>query len=134
VWDDGVVAVHSPYAAPIPYALRIAPRRCSVTLADATPAERASFGNALVATARAIRGAFGDVAFNIVLHDGPYAAQRAVALPFHWHAEVILRTSDQAGFEWGSGTYINVVDPDAAADTLRAGLEADALQAPGPMQ
>jgi len=122
VWDDGVVAVHSPYAAPIPCALRIAPRRCSVTLADATPEERASFGAALVASARAVRGAFGDVAFNIVIHDGPYTAQRAVALPFHWHAELILRTSDQAGFEWGSGTYINVVDPDEAAETLRAGL------------
>ena len=123
VWDDGVVAVHSPFAAPIPYALRIAPRRCSVTLADATSEERASFGAAMVATARAIAGAFGDVAYNVVVHDGPFAAQRAVALPFHWHAEVILRTSDQSGFEWGSGTYINVIDPDEAAATLRAGLE-----------
>lgn len=134
VWDDGIVAVHSPFAAPIPYALRIAPRRCSVTLADATREERASFGAALVATARAIRGAFGDVAFNIVVHDGPYAAQRAVALPFHWHAEVILRTSDQAGFEWGSGTYMNVIDPDEAAAVLRAGLVADGPGRPDPLQ
>ncbi len=122
IWDDGVTAVQSPWAAPIPYFMRITPRRCFATLADATNAERASFGSALVAAARAVRGTFGEAAFNVVVHDGPYAAQRAVSMPFHWHAEVVLRTSDQAGFEWGSGTYINVVDPDEAAAALRAGL------------
>jgi len=122
IWEDAYTVVQSPWAAPIPYFMRIAPRRCSTTLADATVAERGSFGAALLAAARAVRGTFGEVAFNIVLHDGPYAAQRAVSLPFHWHAEVVLRTSDQAGFEWGSGTYINVVDPDDAAVALREGL------------
>jgi UDPglucose--hexose-1-phosphate uridylyltransferase len=122
VWDDGVTALSSPWAAPIPYFMRIAPHRCTCTLADTTAAERASFGAALRAAARAVRGAFGDVAFNVVVHDGPYSAQRAIGLPYHWHAEVVLRTSDQAGFEWGSGTYINVIDPDEAAATLRDGL------------
>ncbi len=122
VWDDGVVAVQSPYAAPIPYFLRIAPTRCSASLADSPDAERASFGAALVAAARAVRGVFGDVAFNVVVHVAPYSAQRLAGLPFHWHADVVLRTSDQAGFEWGSGTYINVIDPDEAARVLREGL------------
>lgn len=121
VWDDGVVAVHSPWAAPIPYFMRIAPRRCAATLADATADERASFGRALVAAARALRGVLGEVAFNVVVHDMPYAAQRAASLPFHWHAEVVPRTSDLAGFEWGSGAYVNVIDPDEAAERLRAG-------------
>lgn len=122
VWDDGVVALQSPWAAPTPYFMRISPRSCSATLADATASEHASFGAALVAAARAVRGSFGDVAFNVVVHDGPYSAQRALGLPFHWHAEVVLRTSDQAGLEWASGTYINVIDPDVAAAVLRDGL------------
>jgi galactose-1-phosphate uridylyltransferase len=77
-----------------------------------------------VAAARAVRGTFGDVAFNVILHDGPYTTQRVIGLPFHLHAEVVLRTSDQAGFEWASGAYTNVIDPDAAAQTLRDGLRA----------
>jgi UDPglucose--hexose-1-phosphate uridylyltransferase len=121
VFDDGVTVVHSPWAAASPYFMRIAPRRCSATLADATEAERASLAAALVAAARALRGAFGDVAFNLVVHDAPYSAQHA-GLPFHWHVEVLPRLSDQAGFEWGSGVYTNVVDPDIAASALRAGL------------
>jgi UDPglucose--hexose-1-phosphate uridylyltransferase len=123
VYDDGVTVVQSPYAAPIPYFLRIAPKRCASSLAGSTPEERASFGGALVAAARAVRGLFGDVAYNLVIHVSPYSAQRIEGLPFHWHADVILRTSDQAGFEWGSGLYINVIDPDRAAEELRGGLE-----------
>jgi UDPglucose--hexose-1-phosphate uridylyltransferase len=122
VWDDGTCVVQSPWAAPIPYYLRVSPRRCSATLADATTEERASFGAALAAAARAVRGAFGDVAFNVVVHDGPYTTQRVIGLPFHWHAEVVLRTSDLAGYEWATSGYTNVIDPNEAAETLRGGL------------
>lgn len=121
IFDDGITVAHSPWAAPAPYFVRIAPRRCSATLADATPEERASFARALVAVARAMSGAFGDVAHNVVVHDAPYSAQHA-GLPFHWHAEVLPRVGDQAGLEWGSGVYLNVIDPDEAAETLRRGL------------
>jgi UDPglucose--hexose-1-phosphate uridylyltransferase len=121
VFDDGITVVHSPWAAPVPYFMRVSPRRCMDTIADATAEERASFGNALVAAARSIRGVFGDAAFNVVIHDAPYSAQHA-GLPFHFHAEVLPRASEQAGFEWGSGIYLNVIDPDEAAATLRAGL------------
>jgi UDPglucose--hexose-1-phosphate uridylyltransferase len=124
IWDDGTCVVQSPWAAPIPYYLRVSPRRCSLTLADAGGVERASFGAALAAAARAVRGAFGDVAFNVVVHDAPYTSQLVTGLPFHWHAEVVPRTSDQAGFEWATGAYTNVIDPDAAAETLRRGLGA----------
>jgi len=121
VFDDGITVVHSPWAAPSPYFMRIAPRRCSGTLGDASVEERASLGAALIAAARAIRGALGDAAYNLVVHDAPYSAQHA-GLPFHWHVEVFPRMGDQAGFEWGSGVYTNVVDPDVAASVLRAGL------------
>ena len=124
VFDDGVTVVHSPWAAPVPYFMRISPRRCMDTIADATSDERASFGAALVAAAKAIRGAFGDAAFNVIIHDAPYSAQHA-GLPFHWHAEVLPRATEQAGFEWGSGIYLNVVDPDEAAAKLRAGIAGD---------
>jgi len=124
VFDDGMTVVHSPWAAPVPYFMRIAPRCCAATLADSTAEQRASFGAALVATARAIRGLFGDAAFNVVVHDAPYSAQHA-GLPYHWHAEVVPRMSEQAGFEWGSGVFLNVVDPDVAAAALRASGSAD---------
>lgn len=121
VFDDGVTVVHVPWASPAPYFMRIAPRACAESLADATREQRASFGAALGAAARALRGVMDDAAFNVVVHDAPYSAQHA-GLPYHWHADVVARMGAQAGFVWGSGVYLNVVDPDAAAAALREGL------------
>ena len=38
---------------------------------------------------------------------------------YHWHIEVIPRLTKVAGFEWGSGFYINPVQPESAAGFLR---------------
>ena len=38
---------------------------------------------------------------------------------YHWHIEVIPRLTKVAGFEWGSGFYINPVPPEDAASFLR---------------
>ncbi len=122
VWTDGVMSLQSPWAAPIPYALRLAPLRHSPSIIDLTSEERASFGRAMVVVARAYAGLFGDPAFNFVLHVAPYRIAEIGAIPYHWHAEFILRTSDMAGFEWGSGGYLNVIDPDDAAEQLRNAL------------
>lgn len=121
VFDDGITVVHTPWASPSPYFMRIAPRAHSETLADAGKEQRASLGAALTAAARALRGALGDVAYNMVVHDAPYSAQHA-GLPYHWHVEFLPRFGDQAGFEWGSGVYTNVMDPDVAGAALRAAL------------
>jgi UDPglucose--hexose-1-phosphate uridylyltransferase len=56
-------------------------------------------------------------AYNYYLHTGP---AQAGALPYyHWHLEVIPRTARPAGFEWGSGCFINAVPPEHAAAELR---------------
>jgi UDPglucose--hexose-1-phosphate uridylyltransferase len=38
---------------------------------------------------------------------------------YHWHVELIPRLTRVAGFEWGSGFYINPTPPEVAAQTLR---------------
>jgi UDPglucose--hexose-1-phosphate uridylyltransferase len=119
VYDDGVTLVQSPWAAPIPYALRLAQRAHSPSILDLSGAERESLAVAMVTTARVLREAFGDPAFNIVVHIAPFRLTEILAAPYHWHMQFILRTSDQAGFEWGTGQYLNVIDPDAAAAELR---------------
>jgi UDPglucose--hexose-1-phosphate uridylyltransferase len=62
----------------------------------------------------------GEPAYNYYLHTGP---ARAGALPhYHWHIEVIPRTARPAGFEWGSGCFINAVPPERAAAELRSAV------------
>lgn len=38
---------------------------------------------------------------------------------YHWHIELMPRLIKVAGFEWGSGFYINPTPPEVAAETLR---------------
>ena len=38
---------------------------------------------------------------------------------FHWHIEIIPRLTNIAGFEWGTGFYINPMPPENAAEFLR---------------
>jgi UDPglucose--hexose-1-phosphate uridylyltransferase len=42
------------------------------------------------------------------------------ALPhFHWHLEIIPKLTKVAGFEWGTGFYINPTPPEESARFLR---------------
>jgi UDPglucose--hexose-1-phosphate uridylyltransferase len=59
-------------------------------------------------------------AYNYFLHTAPL---RAGELPhYHWHVEIVPRTARAAGFEWGSGCFINAVPPERAAASLREAL------------
>ena len=38
---------------------------------------------------------------------------------YHWHVEIIPRITRVAGFEWGTGFFINPTPPEEAAEYLR---------------
>ena len=41
---------------------------------------------------------------------------------YDWHFEVLPITARPAGFEWGTGCYINAVPPEEAARRLRESI------------
>jgi UDPglucose--hexose-1-phosphate uridylyltransferase len=57
------------------------------------------------------------VPYNFVLHDAPLRSEPLHH--FHWHFEIMPKLTSIAGFEWGSGFYINPVPPEDAAKFLR---------------
>ena len=56
--------------------------------------------------------------FNFMLHTSPL--HDAGLEHFHWHLEIIPKLANVAGFEWGSGFFINPMPPEDAAEALRA--------------
>lgn len=56
-------------------------------------------------------------AYNYIIHTGPFDTQELAH--YHWHIEIIPRLTKMAGFEWGTGFYINPVPPEEAAAFLR---------------
>ncbi|MFC1512628.1 galactose-1-phosphate uridylyltransferase [bacterium] len=55
--------------------------------------------------------------YNYIVHDSPFRMD--VSPYYHWHIEIIPKLTKVAGFEWGSGFYINPTHPEEAAAFLR---------------
>jgi len=61
-----------------------------------------------------------NVPYNFVLHTQPLKLDNLEH--FHWHFEIVPKLTSIAGFEWGSGFYINPMPPEEAAVFLRESL------------
>ena len=55
--------------------------------------------------------------FNFMLHTAPL--REGPLDHFHWHLEIIPKLTSVAGYEWGTGFFINPVPPEDAAAALR---------------
>ncbi len=68
-----------------------------------------------------------DPPYNFVLHTSPSLTPRpgkpqywgTIEYDYHWHLELVPRLTKIAGFEWGTGFYINPTPPEVAAEELR---------------
>jgi UDPglucose--hexose-1-phosphate uridylyltransferase len=52
-----------------------------------------------------------------VIHTSPFKDERNDY--YHWHIELMPKLTNVAGFEWGSGFYINPTPPEDAAKFMR---------------
>ncbi len=55
--------------------------------------------------------------YNFILHASPI--KNGAVQYYHWHFEIMPKLTKVAGFEWGSGFYINPTTPEEAARFLR---------------
>ncbi len=55
--------------------------------------------------------------YNYILHTSPIGEE--INDHYHWHIEIMPKLTRVAGFEWGSGFYINPTPPEEAAEFLR---------------
>jgi len=72
-----------------------------------------------------VEAALDQPAYNYIIHTAPFDTQELAH--YHWHIEIIPSLTKTAGFEWGTGFYINPVPPEQAAAFLRE-VEVDALE------
>lgn len=105
----------APYWSGSAYELLIVPREHEAHLQRSSPADLIGVGTAVRDALDALRARLGDFAYNLVFHSAPYRASGT----YHWHVHVLPKLMTRAGFELGTGVYINVVAPEKAADDLR---------------
>ena len=118
-----VVLESDHFVALCPYAARFAFEIWILPKAHASHAETISHpevGDVAVMLQRMVRkldATLEHPPWNMVLHTAP---MQDVAMPhYHWHIELIPRVTRVAGFEWGSGFYVNPTPPEEAARYLR---------------
>jgi len=107
-----------PFAALSPYHVWIFPRRHASSYDAITPAEIADLAPLLQRVLRRLYTALDDPDFNFGVRSAPLS--EASAHYFHWYLAIVPRVSHVAGFELGSGIFINGVRPEDAAARLRA--------------
>jgi len=112
---DGDVAVWCPYGSATPYVARVAARDAGPRFDEATDEEVRAVADALQDTVARMQKLLGGLAYNVVIETAP----RDLNTEFHWWVDVIPRLTVAAGFELGTGTWANIVAPDAAAAALR---------------
>jgi UDPglucose--hexose-1-phosphate uridylyltransferase len=107
-----------PYAALSPFHTWIFPRRHSSTFDDITDAELLDLAQVLKTTLAKLYYGLGDPAYNYVIRSIPTDERHTDY--FHWYLAIVPRLSLAAGFELGSGMYINTALPEDSAQFLRS--------------
>jgi UDPglucose--hexose-1-phosphate uridylyltransferase len=106
-----------PYASRFPFETWILPRHHTSHYENIQRQGIESLGGILKETLQKLEIALDDPAYNYVIHTAPFDMPELKH--YRWHIEIIPRLSKLAGFEWGSGFYINTVPPEDAAEFLR---------------
>jgi UDPglucose--hexose-1-phosphate uridylyltransferase len=115
---DDVVLV-CPWAARFPYEMLLAPRAHAPRFEEAPPAMAQAFGALLGRALARLQGALEGSAlesYHLAIHTAPARGQQE---RFHWHAEVMPSLSFHAGFEKGTGMFLNHLGPERSAERLR---------------
>ncbi len=117
VWENDEFAAFAPFAAWCPFELWILPKQHVASFGELGDGQIPSLAEVLHQVLGRLNHCLSNPPYNYIIHTAPYNDK--VSHFYHWHIEVIPRLSQVAGFEWGSGFYINTVPPEDAAKYLR---------------
>lgn len=116
-----------PYASASPFATHIYPRRHMASFGFITEEELRDLAHVLRTLLAKLYVGLRNPDFNYTIRTAP--DECAGVKYYHWYLSVIPRLTRVAGFELGSGTFINVVLPEEAAEFLRNVKVEDAVVA-----
>jgi UDPglucose--hexose-1-phosphate uridylyltransferase len=124
----------APFASRFPFEVLVLPRRHDAFFWTLAKQQVEALAGILQDVLRRYRLALKDPPYNYIIHTAPPGHPGPEV--YHWQVEVMPKLTEVAGFEWGSGFFINPTPPEEAARALRD-LERfmdvpDGLLLPGP--
>jgi UDPglucose--hexose-1-phosphate uridylyltransferase len=120
---DGFVAL-APFASRFPFEICILPKEHNCDFISIKSKEREGLATILKLVLSKLKKGLNDPPYNYVLHTAPFRRQKAgywrsLEMDYHWHIEIIPRLTRVAGFEWGTGFYLNSTSPEDATSFLK---------------
>jgi UDPglucose--hexose-1-phosphate uridylyltransferase len=106
-----------PYAARFPFECWILPRVHQPAFENQPAEEYQELATLLRETLQRLNLSLHYPPYNLVIHTAPN--RESDHEYYHWHIEIMPKLTKVAGFEWGSGFYINPTPPEDAAAYLR---------------
>ncbi|OGS20185.1 MAG: galactose-1-phosphate uridylyltransferase [Elusimicrobia bacterium RIFOXYA2_FULL_39_19] len=114
--NDNFIAI-CPYASRFPFETWILPKRHYSHFSDIEKYDVTLLTQIMKTVLDKINKALDNPPYNYLIHTNPLKEPNS---PFyHWHIEIMPKLTRVAGFEWGTGFYINPVAPEEAAKFLR---------------
>ncbi len=115
--DERNFIVIAPFASCSPFETWIIPKKHCSDFLKITDDELNSLALVLGKILRKLDICLMNPSFNYIIHtssfdnsDNPF---------YHWHIEIMPKLTKIAGFEWGTGFYINPTPPEEAAEYLK---------------
>lgn len=106
-----------PFMSGFPFEVWILPREHRADFAQIAPEAVSDFARILKETLLRVRLGLSNPSYNFIIHTAPIEPREREE--YHWHLEFIPKLTKTAGFEWGTGFYINPTSPEFAARLLR---------------
>lgn len=116
IYDGKDFMAFCPYVSRFSYEIWILPKKHQSDFANLQRDCVGGLAIALRDCLARIKGLLADPAYNFILHSSPINGHERE--DYHWHIEIMPKLAKIAGFEWGSGFYINPIPPELAAKNL----------------
>jgi UDPglucose--hexose-1-phosphate uridylyltransferase len=117
VYENDDFVAFCPFASRKAYEVWVIPKKHMPYFERITDEEKMSAAEALKESLRKLGVVLDKSAYNFYLHTSPCDGRDYNA--FHWHFEILPKTSIWAGFELSTGIEINAVAPEIVAKELR---------------
>jgi len=117
VADNAEFIVMTPFAPRFAFEMWILPKRHAAYFEESQKTQFELLARILADALQRMDKVLSHPAYNFILHTSPFHEKTGDF--YHWHVELIPKLTQVAGFEWGTGFYINPVTPEEAAKFLR---------------
>lgn len=117
VCENRSFVAYCPFVSSFPFETWILPRDHQSDFAQSSPEVIGDFARILKETLVRMRLVLSDPSYNFIIHTAPIESR--IREEYHWHLELMPKLTRIAGFEWGTGFYLNPTPPELAARLLR---------------